>query len=48
MIPSIEKSEAASLKVASIKAKNIGVVVYIYAFDVAYEMIRQPVGLKNH
>jgi hypothetical protein len=43
MIPSIEKPEAASLKVPSIKAKNIGAVVYIYAFDVAYEMIRQPV-----
>ena len=43
MIPSIEKPEAPSLKVSSIQAKNIGAVVYIYAFDVAYEMIRQPV-----
>src|SRR5580765_5202883 len=44
MVSAIEHLKAAERKTALPKAQRYkGEVVYIYAFDVAYEMIRQPV-----
>src|ERR1700746_2250081 len=44
MIVSVNQPQASERKSASPKVKRYtGEVVYIYAFDVAYEMTRQPV-----
>src|SRR5438477_205458 len=44
MVPTIEQSKSVERKpVARHERKYTGEVVYIYAFDVAYEMVRKPV-----
>jgi hypothetical protein len=44
MIVSVNQPQALERKVATPKiSQYVGEVVYIYAFDVAYEMVRQPV-----
>src|ERR1044072_7860585 len=44
MVSAVEHIKAAERKGTSPKARGYkGEVVYIYAFDVAYEMVRQPV-----
>src|SRR5215470_3462923 len=44
MIVSVNQPQTLERKAATPKIKQyVGEVVYIYAFDVAYEMVRQPV-----
>src|SRR3954470_11045436 len=44
MIVSVEQTKAPERKLASPKVKKyVGEVVYIYAFDMAYEMSRRPI-----
>ena len=44
MVSAVEQVKGQERKAAPIQAKKYtGEVVYIYAFDVAYEMTRQPV-----
>ena len=44
MIASVEQAKSPERKPAAPRVRQyVGEVVYIYAFDVAYEMTRQPV-----